>query len=132
MQIATMNNAHLCLAVLAATRAGLHPAFSASSEDRSYPGERLLRALELENAIVPGKPARTVRVLCQHIRTSPPDTCRAPIVVQSLAAGQGEASSRGVSGQRSRKGGVHQAGGKEAAGGPGRVAGLAARVHGTT
>ena len=57
-----MNNAHLRFAVLAATRAGLYPAFSALGESPSYPGERLLRALQLENAIVPGKPTRTASV----------------------------------------------------------------------
>jgi hypothetical protein len=64
MQIATMDNAHLCLAMLATARTSLHPAFSARSEERSYPGERLLRALDLENAIVPGMPAHAVGVLC--------------------------------------------------------------------
>ena len=46
---------------------------------------------------MPGKPVRTVRVLCQHIRTSPPDTCRAPIVVQGLGrwSGRGQ-QSRGL------------------------------------
>jgi hypothetical protein len=84
MQIATTNNTHLRLAVLAATGASLHPAVSARSEGRGYPGKRLLRALRLLNAFVPGKPIRIVRVLWQHIRTSPPGTPCAPIVLQTL------------------------------------------------